>query len=277
MSLGERIREQRRKKGLSQERLAEMTGVSRQAVTKWEAGQTAPSTENLFRLADIFDVSVDALMGTTVKQKQAAPAEQTDAAERTDMAEQLYRLYKKERKEKAESVRNRLRKHLKMALLILAGYAVIYFGGRLLLLRSVINGEYSLTGWLFGNAAARDAGYLYGWLCQQKLFLCSLLISSVPALFGKYRFGFTTLFGFAAGLLLGGPLGSYPEGAAYGHDHYGWAIWGGVLLLSAVMGSLLERMTKRGAVSKPKTLILWSSIFLACVCVIVLFIRATLF
>lgn len=277
MSLGERIREQRRKKGLSQERLAEMTGVSRQAVTKWEAGQTAPSTENLFRLADIFDVSVDVLVGTTVKQKQAAPAEQTDAAERTDMAEQLYRLYKKERKEKAESVRNRLWKRLKMALFILAGYAVIYLGGRLFLLRSVINGEYSLTAWLFGNAAARDAGYLYGWLCQQKLFLCSLLISSVPALFGKYRFGFTTLFGFAAGLLLGGPLGNYPEGAAYGHGHYGWAIWGGVYLLSAVMGILLERMTKRGAISKPKTLILWSSIFLACVCVIVLFIRATLF
>ena len=151
MSLGERIREQRRKKGLSQERLAEMTGVSRQAVTKWEAGQTAPSTENLFRLADIFDVSVDALMGTTVKQKQAAPAEQTDAAERTDMAEQLYRLYKKERKEKAESVRNRLRKHLKMALLILAGYAVIYFGGRLLLLRQkgkyyqLYTGQFELT------------------------------------------------------------------------------------------------------------------------------------
>ena len=161
MSLGEQIRAQRRKKGLSQERLAEMTGVSRQAVTKWEAGQTLPSTENLFRLADIFDVSVDVLVGTSVK--QAAPAEQTDAAERTDMAEQLYRLYKKERKEKSEGVRNRLRKHLKMALLILAGYAVIYFGGRLLLLRSVINGEYSLTGWLFGNAAARDAGYLYGW------------------------------------------------------------------------------------------------------------------
>lgn len=38
MSLGEQIRAQRRKKGLSQERLAEMTGVSRQAVTKWEAG-----------------------------------------------------------------------------------------------------------------------------------------------------------------------------------------------------------------------------------------------
>ena len=273
MSLGERIREQRRKKGLSQERLAEMTGVSRQAVTKWEAGQTAPSTENLFRLADIFDVSVDALMGTTVKQKQAAPAEQTDAAERTDMAEQLYRLYKKERKEKSEGVRNRLRKHLKMALLILAGYAVIYLGGRLFLLRSVINGEYSLTAWLFGNAAARDAGYLYGWLCQQKLFLCSLLISSVPALFGKYRFGFTTLFGFAAGLLLGGPLGSYPEGAAYGHDHYGWAIWGGVLLLSAVMGMILEGMSRKGVLQRSNEMAIWRCLFLFGIAAVILFVR----
>ena len=50
--LGGRIREARRNAGLSQEKLAEQIGVSRQAVTKWEAGQAAPSTENLLRLAE---------------------------------------------------------------------------------------------------------------------------------------------------------------------------------------------------------------------------------
>ena len=42
MTLGERIRENRVRAGLSQEQLAELTGVSRQAVGKWEAGQAAP-------------------------------------------------------------------------------------------------------------------------------------------------------------------------------------------------------------------------------------------
>ena len=46
-TLGQRIREHRRRAGLSQEALARRMDVSRQAVTKWESGQSAPSTENL--------------------------------------------------------------------------------------------------------------------------------------------------------------------------------------------------------------------------------------
>ena len=41
-----------KRQGLSQEALARRMDVSRQAVTKWESGQSAPSTENLFRLAE---------------------------------------------------------------------------------------------------------------------------------------------------------------------------------------------------------------------------------
>ena len=64
MSLGERIKEQRKNSGLSQEKVAEFVGVSRQAVTKWEANQSAPSTENLFKLAEIFGTTVDMLLSS---------------------------------------------------------------------------------------------------------------------------------------------------------------------------------------------------------------------
>ncbi len=47
---------------MSQEALARRMDVSRQAVTKWESGQSAPSTENLFRLAELFDTTVDLLL-----------------------------------------------------------------------------------------------------------------------------------------------------------------------------------------------------------------------
>ena len=60
-TLGQRIREHRRRAGLSQEALARRMDVSRQAVTKWESGQSAPSTENLFRLAELFGTTVDLL------------------------------------------------------------------------------------------------------------------------------------------------------------------------------------------------------------------------
>ena len=62
MQLSERIKHLRTEKGLSQERLSEAVGVSRQAVAKWESGVSAPSTENLFRLAEVFGTSVDLIL-----------------------------------------------------------------------------------------------------------------------------------------------------------------------------------------------------------------------
>ncbi len=63
MTLGEKISELRKRDGISQEKLAELVGVSRQAVTKWESGNANPDTENLIRIAGIFKVSVDELCG----------------------------------------------------------------------------------------------------------------------------------------------------------------------------------------------------------------------
>lgn len=52
----------RKRKGMSQEKLAEMVGISRQAVAKWELGQGYPDIENLILLSDIFKMSVDRLI-----------------------------------------------------------------------------------------------------------------------------------------------------------------------------------------------------------------------
>ena len=51
--------ELRKQKGLSQEELAEKIFVSRQAVSRWENGETVPSTETLKLLSEFFDVSVN--------------------------------------------------------------------------------------------------------------------------------------------------------------------------------------------------------------------------
>ena len=73
-TLGQRIREHRRRAGLSQEALARRMDVSRQAVTKWESGQSAPSTENLFRLAELFGTTVDLLLPSEGADAPAAEA-----------------------------------------------------------------------------------------------------------------------------------------------------------------------------------------------------------
>lgn len=53
----------RKKKALSQEKLAELMGVSRQAVTKWESGNSKPSSENLIKLAELLEINVETLLG----------------------------------------------------------------------------------------------------------------------------------------------------------------------------------------------------------------------
>ena len=62
MQLNERIKACRQRCGLTQEQVAEALDVSRQAVTKWENGTSAPSTQNLFKLAQLFGTTVDFLV-----------------------------------------------------------------------------------------------------------------------------------------------------------------------------------------------------------------------
>ena len=54
----------RTQKGLSQEQLAEQVFVTRQAVSRWETGETTPNTETLKLLSNLFDVSINTLLGT---------------------------------------------------------------------------------------------------------------------------------------------------------------------------------------------------------------------
>ena len=61
------IYELRTKKGLSQDELAEKVFVTRQAVSRWENGETVPNTETLKLLSDLFNVSINTLLGSPQK------------------------------------------------------------------------------------------------------------------------------------------------------------------------------------------------------------------
>ena len=62
MTLGEKLQTLRREKNLTQEQLAELLGVSRQAVGKWETDGAYPETEKLVRLAKLYGCSLDYLL-----------------------------------------------------------------------------------------------------------------------------------------------------------------------------------------------------------------------
>ncbi|MBS7369638.1 MAG: helix-turn-helix domain-containing protein [Oscillospiraceae bacterium] len=57
----------RTQNGLSQDELAERVFVTRQAVSRWETGETVPNTETLKLLSELFDVSVNTLFGSPRK------------------------------------------------------------------------------------------------------------------------------------------------------------------------------------------------------------------
>ena len=62
MEFSQRLYELRRKAGLSQEELANLVGVTRQAVQKWESGASKPDLDNIAALADYFQVTLDYLI-----------------------------------------------------------------------------------------------------------------------------------------------------------------------------------------------------------------------
>lgn len=86
MNLAEKIIFERKKVGFSQEQLAERLGITRQAVSKWEAGSTIPEISKLLALSEVFHVSIDYLVKDSMEEdafwyKEAA-LENTDGSAR---------------------------------------------------------------------------------------------------------------------------------------------------------------------------------------------------
>ena len=70
MTLEEQIRNCRKQAGISQEKMAEMIGVSRQAITKWENGTGTPDIANLVAIAELFQISLDELLLNEKREKK---------------------------------------------------------------------------------------------------------------------------------------------------------------------------------------------------------------
>lgn len=65
MKTPEILKELREFEGLSQQKLADLTGISQSAIARWELGQAEPTASGLRKLSDFFKVSVDELLGRT--------------------------------------------------------------------------------------------------------------------------------------------------------------------------------------------------------------------
>lgn len=93
MTIGAKIQNLRKQRGMSQEQLAEALGVSRQAVSKWEAEQSVPDIDKIIAICDYFCVTTDYILrDAELPQPQPEPAPQytyniSEPEEKTDNTE----------------------------------------------------------------------------------------------------------------------------------------------------------------------------------------------
>ncbi len=133
MTLGEKLQMLRRSRGLSQEQLAAELDVSRQAISKWECGDSTPDLDKLRAICTYFGVTTDYLIWENENEEDIPTGSAKAAAEAKESAEPL----------KRENIRETLRKNADWA-----GYALAIIGAALLLrlLVSIVV-MLSLGGW----------------------------------------------------------------------------------------------------------------------------------
>ena len=85
MILGEKLTQARKAVGLTQADVAAKMNVSRQAVSRWESGQSKPSTERLLALGELYGVSIDQLL--TQENKPSAAGETISAPPEVESTE----------------------------------------------------------------------------------------------------------------------------------------------------------------------------------------------
>ena len=106
MTFGEKIAKQRKELNFTQEQLADILGVSRQSISKWESDIAYPETDKLIELGKLFDCSMDYLLKEDVTEKNGA---QTSGF--TEKVEEI------SRKVMTEKTKEKPKRYLKLSVL----------------------------------------------------------------------------------------------------------------------------------------------------------------
>lgn len=92
MTVGERLLDLRKKKGLSQEEVANILNVSRQTVSKWETGESRPDFDKIVPICELFEISSEELLtGNSVKSKDIEINSEDEEFKRKKRTEGLVR------------------------------------------------------------------------------------------------------------------------------------------------------------------------------------------
>ena len=90
MTLGEKIQQIRKAAGLSQEQLASMIDVSRQAVSKWETDQSLPDLDKVILLSQVFHISTDELLGVRAAKQNSQAEKNLDTYVKQNLKRRIF-------------------------------------------------------------------------------------------------------------------------------------------------------------------------------------------
>ena len=93
MTLGQRVQELRKQRGMSQEALGDALGVSRQAVSKWEGDNGIPELDTLIAMSRLFEVTVGQLLGVEEATEQKCETANEPEEDKEDHVEAVLRRY----------------------------------------------------------------------------------------------------------------------------------------------------------------------------------------
>ena len=129
MTLGQRIAEQRKKLGLSQEALGERLGLSRQAVSKWEADAAVPEVDKLIALSKLFSVPVGWLLGVEEEVSSTQSREEGLTDVQLKLVEEIVQRYLAARPEPALTRRERWWNSPKALMLLAFAFLILLIAG----------------------------------------------------------------------------------------------------------------------------------------------------
>lgn len=156
IKLADRLVELRKEHKLSQEALAEKLGLSRQSISKWERAESSPDTDNLIALAEVYEITLDRLLGNDEVKTEQQP---------------------KQDKKSLSAKQIKGKNNLKKAPLLFLGAIAVYAGGGI-----ILGAFWWALMWILFPLVL---GYTFSALsmcCEDKRLL-SILFSTVAAIF----------------------------------------------------------------------------------------------
>ena len=116
MTLGEKLSKLRKEYNYTQEQLADILGVSRQSISKWESDIAYPETEKLIELGKLFECSMDYLLKDEVTERTGASIPETTFTEKvTEISKKVM----------TDKNKGKAKKILKIIGIILAAFLVV--------------------------------------------------------------------------------------------------------------------------------------------------------